>query len=609
MSSADRRRTFAVTAVVVLLALDLGGAAAPVQSGWHRVDTPNFVVIGEGDAAALREIARKFEAFRELLGRLVGGGLTSSVVPTVITVFASDRSFTPFKPIFKGKRVDAAGLFVPGRDLNHIAMVNNDDSPGHRVVFHEYSHLVMANTGRRMPLWFREGLAEYYSTFQIGGAGRYAEIGHVLGSHLDIAGGLRTLPLVELLNVTPESPLYNEGNRVSVFYAQAWALTHFLLQSEPSLAPQLATYLAEFSRGVPQADAWQTAFGKQDIAGALDRYIRRGSFTATQFKFPEKVAAIHVEPVRLTPADVLAHQADVFLQLEQPQDAADRIAQALKIDPTHARARVARARLEVARGEYERGAKEMLGLPVTGDWLLDYLAGVTVADAAERRRLPPTPEDLQAARKLLHRAPAGLDPFPNAMARMVALEIYSTAGPTVGSRAVIERARALAPGRGDYILLHAQVLARLSEFAAARDVLGPLMNPVLFPLPVRDAARSLMGRIVELENGSTRIDSSGTITRPAFREVRPGEQRIEGVLEIIECGAGGSATFLVRSGADVTRVTAAHLTDVDFIAYRSDLKGSVECGPMKPALPVYVTWRAGTAAGSKIAVAIEFLPK
>ena len=39
-------------------------------------------------------------------------------------------------------------------------------------VFHEYAHVVIANTTRNLPMWLSEGLAEYYSTYELGKNGR-----------------------------------------------------------------------------------------------------------------------------------------------------------------------------------------------------------------------------------------------------------------------------------------------------------------------------------------------------------------------------------------------------------------------------------------------------
>ena len=50
--------------------------AAPSAAEWRRVETPNFVVIGEVGAGDLREIAVRFEAFREALSRIVSPAIS-----------------------------------------------------------------------------------------------------------------------------------------------------------------------------------------------------------------------------------------------------------------------------------------------------------------------------------------------------------------------------------------------------------------------------------------------------------------------------------------------------------------------------------------------------
>ena len=95
--------------------------------------------------------------------------------------------------------------------------------------------------------------------------------------------------------------------------------------------------------------------------------------------------------------------------------------------------------------------------------------------------------------------------------------------------------------------------------------------------------------------------------RPEFRELKPGEQRVEGTLERIECVVGKGVTFHVKTPAGAVTATAPQFNDVAFITYRKDLTGSIQCGPVTGPMPVYLTWRPG-ADGAKTAVAIEFLP-
>jgi hypothetical protein len=129
----------------VVALLFLVGLARPLFAEWRRIDSPNFVVVGDVSAGELREITRRFESFREVLARVLTEKFIATAVPTVVVVFSSDRAFTPFKPKFNDKPVDLAGLFLPRRDVNYIAMVRDWDEATMRVVFHEYSHLITSN--------------------------------------------------------------------------------------------------------------------------------------------------------------------------------------------------------------------------------------------------------------------------------------------------------------------------------------------------------------------------------------------------------------------------------------------------------------------------------
>lgn len=76
-------------------------------------------------------------------------------------------------------------------------------------------------------MWLNEGLAEFFSTFQYE-KGR-AIIGRPLEAQLIFLNQVAWLPLQAVLAAKMDSPEYNEDFRNSVFYAQAWALVHYLL--------------------------------------------------------------------------------------------------------------------------------------------------------------------------------------------------------------------------------------------------------------------------------------------------------------------------------------------------------------------------------------------
>ena len=89
--------------------------ASPAAAEWRRLDSPNFVVVGDVPARALTDVALKFEGFREALTRSLTERPTSTPVPTVIVVFPTDKAFVPFKPIPHGSRCRRRGCSWHGR--------------------------------------------------------------------------------------------------------------------------------------------------------------------------------------------------------------------------------------------------------------------------------------------------------------------------------------------------------------------------------------------------------------------------------------------------------------------------------------------------------------
>jgi hypothetical protein len=596
-----------LTLVVVLEATPLA------QSNWRRIDTPNFVAIGDVSAFVLHDIVVKFEGFREILGRLHGPRLIGSAVPTVVVVFPTEHEMGPFRPKFNGKPVDVAGLFVPGRDLNYIAMLSDKNPDNLRVVFHEYTHLLARNSGQQLPVWLSEGLAEYYSTFQPLKGGREAVFGDVVGYHIQQLNNSVLIPIAELLRIDNNSSLYNEGNRRSLFYAEAWALVHMILRAEPSRAGQLSAYVDRVSHGGDPVSAWEEAFVGTNMDVELDRYVRQQSFHAVKYAFNDEVAKFNAPATPMTPSDVQVFLAD-FQAEENDYDAATaRLAELIKRDPSNDRATVTAARLNMMQKRPQNIGDRLRTMAPPADWFLAYLAGVTLADQISWTSALPTAADVAAVERLLGVARSSGREFPNAVARAAELEVHADALPSAETEAALDRARQLAPGRDDYAFLYAQILVRRKEFTRARSVLGSLLAAGS-PL-VRENARRMMDTIVDYEAGRSSPPSSviekvmPPTVRPAYRQTKPGEQRLEAVFEKSECVAGKGNTFYFKAGDQVLTATATKFDDVEFITFRDDLTGRITCGPVKEPMRVYLTWKPGQIAGTKIAVAIEFLPK
>jgi uncharacterized protein DUF1570 len=276
-----------LNAVLIALAV-----AAPASAAWRRVDSPNFIIVGDVSIRTLRDTAEKFEAFREVLRRVMPAVTSSSPVPTVVIVFPTDEAFRPFKPTYQGKPKPVAGYAAPGTDVSYIAMVNTADSD--RVIFHEYTHMVIANAVARAPVWLNEGLAEFYSTFTLTSGGKRAQIGKPIDTHLQLLGGSVRVPLVELLKADERSPLYNEENHLSDFYAESWALTHMLLMSQPPRVNELSVYLRQVNSGVDEKQAWEQTLGTSKTENDFRRYVTRPTMMTGVVDFSERFAQVAV---------------------------------------------------------------------------------------------------------------------------------------------------------------------------------------------------------------------------------------------------------------------------------------------------------------------------
>ena len=92
-----------------------------------------------------------------------------------------------------------------------------------------------------------------------------------------------------------------------------------------------------------------------------------------------------------------------------------------------------------------------------------------------------------------------------------------------------------------------------------------------------------------------------------YRELKQDEQRVEGLLQRVECPTGGPVTFVVKLKDRVAKYQAPRLDAVEYIAHTTDFKGPMSCGGRGRGDPVYLTWK--TVGNAPRVVAIEFLPR
>lgn len=225
-----------------LLALAVLPATA-ADRPWRMATTPQYLLISQTDERDTREWMRGFDQFILSTSSLLKLD-QRALPPLTVVLFDSDKDYTPYKPRRPdGQTASVAGQFIRRPTWSVIGMSHEERNEElHRTIYHEATHWLMSTDQARTPAWFTEGIAELFSTFER--HGDKVNWAKPIERHLDdLQNG--TMPLQQFL-IEP-SALFNRDDRQQLFYAQAWAFTHFLMFSDNSKRrPLMARYLDAF---------------------------------------------------------------------------------------------------------------------------------------------------------------------------------------------------------------------------------------------------------------------------------------------------------------------------------------------------------------------------
>src|SRR5262249_26598547 len=144
----------------------------------------------------------------------------------VITILAAkdENTLRELLPEYWEKgHAHPAGIFLDAYDQFQVAinLEARGDNP-YETLYHEYYHSLTTPYFPGLPVWLAEGLADFFGNTEINGAN--ATMGEPNVALIAELRSQKLLPLSVLLSVTHDSPYYNEQNKVSIFYAESWAL-------------------------------------------------------------------------------------------------------------------------------------------------------------------------------------------------------------------------------------------------------------------------------------------------------------------------------------------------------------------------------------------------
>lgn len=613
------------------------GAATP---NWVKVRSRNFLLVGNADEREIRQVASKLEQFRELFRQLsLTGPSFDAGVPTIVVIFRDDMSYRPFEPLYQGRPSEVAGYFQSGPDVNYITL---SADPEHArgpsaLAFHEYVHLLLKSSLGRAPLWLNEGLAEFYSSIELTDGARQVKLGRAIKGRTQALRQQTLLPLSMLFRIDDASPFYNEAGRRKIFYAESWALVHYLLNGPiTERREQFLRYLSGLAAGQTEAEAFHQSFGSDLTAleSEFGRYVERARYTERPLVLERPLSfeqTMQSEP--LTPAESSLYQGDLLLHSGRFDEAEPYLQDALNLDDGLAAAHLAFGMLRLRQNRF-REAVGSLSRAVALD-AGNYLAHYYYADALSREgagseQLADGYYDVETVRVMraelktaIELAPQFVEPYRLlAFIDLVANEQLEEAGP------LLERAMRLAPHRRELTLLLAQVQLRREQFQSARSLLSMLLQRS-DATHLHPQAQSLLELVAAREELSSRLKAaaaqaatneraSGELQPcdapqpgPQVKRLRFSGQQACGQLLKVECEEG-SVVLVIEAGDRTLKLRSQALNRIRFVTYTSDIRGQMTCGLRQPATPVLVTYRSMRDEQSQVdgeVLAVEFIPK
>jgi len=661
-----KRFVFPLTVTLCLLLVVSQPTPVSAKDNWISLRSKNFFLVGNASEKEIRQVALKLEQFREVFTRVLPNIRFNTPVPTTVVVFKSHSSYAPFKP-----SPNIAGYFQPGPDVNYITLTteamgaNNPyvvqtregQEAAYRVIFHEYTHLLVNNTFEKAPLWFNEGLAEYYSTFIINDDQKIV-LGRNIGHHVYLLRDSKMLPLKTLFEVDHKSPHYNERKKQGIFYAQSWALMHYLLIGKTGKTEQLAKFLDLIKTKITLEDAFQQAFGMtfEAMEKELRNYVNQNRYNELAGHFSKKLQLdTNTQATPLTEAEAQAYLGDLLLHSYR-KDAYTYLQKSLKLDPDlgMAHASLGMAYFREGKVDEARASLERAVTLNSQNYLAHYYYAFTLSrQTTESEPVSAyTPEALKKIREHLQKAIALRADFPESYNLLAFVSLVSGENMPEAIDS-LKKMLSASPGRHDFSFTLAQLYARMGEYKTARQILEQLSKSTA-PEDVRNHSETLLNQIRGIEerektyvdqlagsnttnNGgppalvdvgpeSTANDSGGggIGTRPAktapsdpssyLREVLrgpgEGETQLQGTLLRLECDAKG-IVFVVQTETGLLRLRAASFDDVEITTYDTNVKGDITCGERKPANLVVVVYAPNTDKRIKadgILKSIEFVP-
>jgi tetratricopeptide (TPR) repeat protein len=335
-------------------------SARDKTENWIEVRSPHFIVLSNSSEKQARHVADQFERMRLVFHAEVPRANVDPGVPIVVLALKDKKDFQTLEPeayLAKGQ-IELAGLFMRAPDKNYVLLrLDAQGEHPYATVYHEYTHLLCSGAAEWLPLWLNEGLAEFYQNTEI--RDKEVVLGEPSPENVLLLRRERLMPIPILFRVDQSSPYYHEENRGSIFYAESWALTHYLrVKDRQQNTNHLREYTELVSQKVDPVTAGTRAFGDlNQLQAALEKYVAQTTFFEFKGPLVTEVDETTFKIQAMSPAQADAVRADFLVYEQRVKDAKPLLERVLQEDPSNASAHETMGYLEFRQGNLDEARK------------------------------------------------------------------------------------------------------------------------------------------------------------------------------------------------------------------------------------------------------------
>ncbi len=626
---------------------------------WINVRSKNFFLIGNASEKEIRQVATKLEQFRETFRLLFPRTKFNQTIQTNVVVFKNDSAYKPFKPKGADGKPDEwlAGYFQPGEDVNYITLAaGGDKEDTYNTIFHEYVHFLLdTNFGKsEVPPWFNEGLAEYYSTFKIE-QDQKVTLGGLENNHLYLLQQNQLIPLKTFFEINNYSLHQNGNHSRSIFYAQAWALIHYLVQGNNGAnTGAMNKFLSLVMSNVEPEKAFQQAF-QSDYATmekALKKYVSQNTYRVSLATFKNKlVFDTEMTTVPLSEAEANAYLGDLLYHTHEYETAEIYLQKAVALDADSSLANTSLGLVKMRQRKFDE-ARKYLEKAISGD-RKNHFAHYNYAYILSREGMDEfgyvskfAPEAVKKMRESLQKAIAINPNFTESYHLLGFINLVNNEN-LEETVTFLKKALELQPGNQEYAFIIAQIYMRQEKYKEAKELADKIYKTADEP-NLRSKAQNLLNSLNEFEERKAfyekqekDLEDKGirppilvkrTAEKPlteaeiakikeeneinslnrVILKPKPDEKQAVGYLEKIAC-VKGEITYTVKTEAETFTLSTKDFSSLDLMSMIEEAQ-NMDFGcdaKVKDYLAVF-NYRPTTDAKAKSRgnlMAITFVPK